>query len=339
MQLLQEKMRAWHDHVKALPTHQQLMITAATALSTGVGLTLMMTKAYRSRDGDLGAAGKSVYDTEESARQYMEFHYTPSRDSYTQKLRAISEAYDFPSRVALKFRQFLNPAGSPPLRGPGSPKTRALDVGCATGASVFEMSKIFDEVIGIDQSEIFIHLALEVKNSNKVTYTAPVQGMNSEPRQLALPKTVHTNRCQFYAGDAMNMIASSPVDPEKRRASRTYPEVMYWQASPGETFDAVLCLNLVDRVPDPEKLLRTFVLLLKPGGLLILADPYSWQVSTTSKGKWLGGVDGVHSEDEVKRILSENFTQVSESDEAFIIRTHVRHYQLGFSHCLVMRRK
>ncbi|CAJ1014770.1 putative Methyltransferase domain containing protein [Leishmania utingensis] len=276
-----------------------------------------------------------IYESEALARQYMEFHYTPSHESYTQRLQSVSEAYDFPTRVAQKFRTYIQ-TGKRNLRG--------LDIGCATGASVLEMSKVFDGgVIGIDFSEVFIHLAKEVVNQatsgKRVAYTAPVQGEITEPRELQLPHEARPDRCEFYAGDAMNMFEEDHKITTK--ASRLYPNVKYWQARKGETFDGVLCLNLIDRVPDPQRLLDSFARLLAEDGILILADPYSWWEDATEKSRWLGGrkENGIRSEEAVKAALASKLELLSESDEAFLIRDHIRHYQLGFSHCTVWRKK
>ena len=41
----------------------------------------------------------------------------------------------------------------------------------------------------------------------------------------------------------------------------------------------------------------------------------------------------------MKAALEKEFELLNESDEGFLIRDHVRHYQLGFSHCTVWRKK
>ncbi|KAG5501982.1 hypothetical protein JKF63_04253 [Porcisia hertigi] len=330
-------------------TPEQQKLYSALALTTVLssGVTLAGVRLMRWWCAGRGAArcnndksesnskSSEIYESEASARQYMEFHYTPSRESYTQSLQLVSDAYDFPTRVAKMFRTYM-PSDKRNLRG--------LDVGCATGASVLEMSKVFDGgVIGIDFSEVFIHLANEVlgqpKSGKKVTYTAPVQGGITEPRELELPSGVLPERCRFYAGDAMDMFEEDHKMTTK--TSSLYPDVKYWQAKKGETFDGVLCLNLIDRVPDPHRLLDNFSRLLSKGGILILADPYSWWEDATKRSRWIGGrqEDGVRSEEAVKAALVEKFELLSESDEAFLIRDHIRHYQLGFSHCTVWRRR
>ncbi|KPI84514.1 hypothetical protein ABL78_6424 [Leptomonas seymouri] len=310
---------------------------AAVAASSVTFLTLYWGSRFKgSSGGRPNSCSKSsdIYESEASARQYMEFHYTPSRESYTEQLRSIREAFDFPTRVARKFRTYLMPQ----KRG-----VRGLDVGCATGASVLEMSRVFDGgVVGIDFSEVFVHLAKEVaampNSDKKVTYTAPVQGEITEPRELELPRGVHPERCAFYAGDAMDMFEED--HKMEKTVSTRYPDVTYWQAKKGEKFDGVLCLNLIDRVPDPQRLIDSFGRLVEKDGVLILADPYSWWEDATPKSKWLGGTrDGVRSEDAVKAALVKEFELLEESDEGFLIRDHVRHYQLGFSHCTVWRKR
>lgn len=314
-----------------------VILAAAAGVVAGAAATaLVLRSASRSAGAKGPTESADIYESEASARQYMEFHYTPSRDSYVYtNVRAVSESFDFPVRLAQKFKIYL----------PNRPNLRGLDVGCATGASVFEMSKYFDGgVIGMDYSETFVHLANEVLQSYErgdvVRYTAPTQGAIVEPRELQLPKGVFPERCRFVAGDAMHMLSAEGPLPERPVASR-YADVDYWQAAPGETFDGILCLNLIDRVPDPMALLRALPRLLSPGGVLVLADPYSWWEGATARDKWVGGKDGVRSEDAVRdALLEEGLTLCTQpSDEAFLIRDHVRHYQLGFSHCLVFRKK
>lgn len=47
---------------------------------------------------------------------------------------------------------------------------------------------------------------------------------------------------------------------------------------PGATYDAVLCIQVLDDVPDPEAVLRELRRVLKPGGSLFLSAPQSGRV-------------------------------------------------------------
>ena len=53
---------------------------------------------------------------------------------------------------------------------------RALDIGCAVGRSTFEMTKLFDEVIGIDYSQSFISACNKLKSKGKLSYSVVTVG-------------------------------------------------------------------------------------------------------------------------------------------------------------------
>ncbi|KEG06713.1 hypothetical protein DQ04_12601000, partial [Trypanosoma grayi] len=195
----------------------------------------------------------------------MEFHYTPTRSSYAQRLRAISESFDFPTRVALKFKEF------PPQTG--GENITALDIGCATGASSLEMSKYFDRVVGIDYSETFVHLAQEFvrkggkSRSFRMEYTAPDQGDIVVERTVRVPFGTFPKRCQFFRGDAMHLLASEGNGAAVPSPASRYDDVSWYQVPCDERFDGVLAANLLCRVPDPRKLLEVFPRLLHKGGV------------------------------------------------------------------------
>ena len=75
--------------------------------------------------------------------------------------------------------------------------------------------------------------------------------------------------------------------------------------------------------------------LVKPGGQLIIASPYTWMAEYTPREKWLGGFiqDGraVWSFDALKTILSPEFELSRCRDLPFVIREHGRKFQLGFA--------
>lgn len=255
-----------------------------------------------------------IYETDASKNQYIEFHFTPGKTSYARDLKQISEAFDFPLRIAQAFTPYVDSIRK--ARGGESARIRALDLGCAVGASCFELSKHFDEVIGVDLSSTFIQTANEMKVVKKLTYKAPEQGRLTLDREATLDPAANADNCKFVVGDALNV--------DKALG----------------TFDAVLAANLLDRVPHPKQLLTNFASLVNKDGILILLSPYSWWEQACDVSEWVGGTDGKRTEDEVKRILGENgFEFVRESDEPFLIRDHTRRYQVGFSHCTVWRRK
>jgi putative 4-mercaptohistidine N1-methyltranferase len=290
---------------------KKLITACVVSAAVGYSIATLLNRRGGSSSAAAPAAkedpkeSRDIYEKQDVARQYMEFHFTPGSQSFTRSIGSISEAFDFPIRVAQKFAKYA----------PKSAK-RALDLGCATGASVFEMSKVFDTVIGVDLSNAFISYANELKANGTCDYFAPDQGLTTIPRTTKIPIGSRPERCTFLVGDALN------VDPSLG------------------TFDGLLAANLLCRVPEPRMLLDSFARLINQGGILVLVSPYSWWEGATNKDKWIGGRPGQpRSEDQVKAILSVSFELVSEQDEPFLIRDHHRRFQLGFSHCTVWRRK
>jgi hypothetical protein len=69
-----------------------------------------------------------------------------------------------------------------------------------------------------------------------------------------------------------------------------------------------------------------------PRGLVVLVSPFSWLPQYTRREKWLGGRDGVASLEGLTRAMQGlGFSLVRTEDTPFLIREHVRKYQLGFS--------
>ena len=75
-------------------------------------------------------------------------------------------------------------------------------------------------------------------------------------------------------------------------------EVLFDGLAPAQKFQAVtlpgfdrkqLAANLIDRLPDPARFLETIAGRIVPGGLLVIASPYSWDEAFTPRSRWLGG--------------------------------------------------
>jgi 2-polyprenyl-3-methyl-5-hydroxy-6-metoxy-1,4-benzoquinol methylase len=56
---------------------------------------------------------------------------------------------------------------------------------------------------------------------------------------------------------------------------------------PSGYFDLVTCLNVVDRVADPIRMINVIGALLRPGGLLVLVDPLHFEEEFTERSKWV----------------------------------------------------
>ncbi len=149
------------------------------------------------------------------------------------------------------------------------PKRRALDLGCAVGRASFELAKHFAFVTGIDFSARFIRIAHQLQEKGIIHYQLPEEGeivSFHEQRLSDFGLGGAGQKIEFFQGDAHNL-------------------------KPQFTgYDLVLAANLIDRLYDPARFLGTVHERINPGGLLVLASPYTWLEEFTKKGNWVGGI-------------------------------------------------
>ena len=191
------------------------------------------------------------------------------------------------------------------------PKRKALDLGCATGRTTFELAREFDFVTGLDFSARFIRIAIELQEKGKIQYILPEEGdiisfHHKRLKDYNLDGIKH--KVEFYQADATNL---------KNIFSG---------------YDLVFCGNLIDRLYDPIKFLLTIHERINQDGLLVLASPYSWNEEYTTREKWLGGFrkDGepVWSIDGLHQYLDRHFKLIAEPFEIpFVLRETKRKFQ------------
>ncbi len=193
-------------------------------------------------------------------------------------------------------------------------RRRALDLGCAVGRASFELAKHFEQVTGIDFSARFIRVALQLKEKGSANYELIEEGevvsyQQAKLSELGLEEAAH--RVEFFQGDAINL---------KPQFSN---------------YDLILAANLLDRLYDPRGFLQTIHERLNPGGILLLASPYTWLEEYTKKENWLGGYrkDGEPqvTYDELQTMLAVHFRLLdAPSDLEFVLRETRR----KFEHCV-----
>ncbi|TVR47480.1 MAG: putative 4-mercaptohistidine N1-methyltransferase [Puniceicoccaceae bacterium] len=233
------------------------------------------------------------YESDAAVAQYLLFHYGRAEEVLPWP-EGPHAALEFPARcVHLGFALAALPA-----------QARALDLGCATGRSSFELSRSCAEVLGVDFSRKFIAAAERIRDEGETGIDVPVEGRRRRRLTVRRPAEARPERVRFAVGDAMR------PDPA-------------WGA-----FDAVLMANLVDRLPDPAACLRQIPALVRPGGQLVLTSPYTWLEEYTAPDKWLGGHPGGPATLEVlKEVLAPAFTLQERLDLPFLIPEHDRKYQ------------
>ncbi|MDA3877390.1 MAG: 5-histidylcysteine sulfoxide synthase [Halothiobacillus sp.] len=230
-----------------------------------------------------------MYETDAIVSQYAEFGWG---DTYFG-------IENYPARCA---RICIEAMGDRPMR-------RALDVGCATGRSTFELATAFESVTGLDFSARFIRVAEQMRQDGLIRYTIPVEGDLVDFREVTLPLALGAaqDRIDLWQADACNL------------------------KSQFSGYDLIFAGNLIDRLYDPAKFLHDAVARLNPGGLLVLSSPYTWLEEHTPKGQWIGGTkrDGepVTTLAGLTDLLSPALRLVSHEDVPFVIRETARKYQ------------
>ena len=201
---------------------------------------------------------------------------------------------------------------------------KALDLGCAVGRASFELARHFSRVDGVDFSARFIDVALALAKSDRFRYRVVDEGELCSYQEARLSRfgigPEQISRVHFSQGDACNL------NPKY------------------EGYDLVLAANLLDRLREPRRFLDEIASRIRPGGILLLASPYTWLEEFTPKENWLGGVrengEALTTHGALRRLLSGHFEEVAVPlDLPFVIRETARKYQYVHSQVTIWRRR
>jgi putative 4-mercaptohistidine N1-methyltranferase len=249
---------------------------------------------------------ENYYDSDRAISEYLLFHY----GGYEHRLpEALADGLCFPPRCV---SECVDVARLPA-------NARALDLGCAVGRSSFELARHCAQVIGIDLSARFLSVATHLRDNGSFGFSYIEEGDLTRPQRAVVPPEIERSRVTFERGDAVHLRPSLGV------------------------FDVVLMANLIDRLSNPQECLGQLPALIKPGGQLVIASPYTWLIDYTPRENWLGGFmrggQPVRTFDSLKKILAPHFDLSGRKDLPFVIREHTRKFQLGFSEATVWVRK
>ncbi len=243
-----------------------------------------------------------TYETTDLLNQYLLFHFGTAEQQLAFP-EGMHAALNFPQRCA---QAALSAHGA-------RPKRRALDLGCAVGGATFELSRTFDQSIGIDFSGSFASAAQKIGREGRHTCLRHEEGKQFTELEVALPEGVSPETTHFAQGDAQALPADLGV------------------------FDLVLACNLICRLNQPELLLDRLPALLNQGGTLLITTPLTWMDAYTPEARWLSqpGQSGFEG---LSKALSGHFDLISVEDMPFIIREHRRKYQYSFAQASIWRR-
>lgn len=245
--------------------------------------------------GDLKTVPASHYETDKLLAEYAEFHYGDEYFGVANFSKALVEA----GVAALADR----------------PRTKALDIGCASGRATFELARYFERATGIDFSARFIGQGTQLVNEGILRYTLTDEGelVSYKSRSLSdLALQDVSNKVEFFQGDACNL------KPEFKN------------------YDFILAANLIDRLYSPTKFLASIHERLNMGGVLLLASPYTWLQEHTPREEWIGAFkkdgESFTTLDGLTALLGEHFKLIQAPQEVpFVIRETKRKFQHSLS--------
>lgn len=203
------------------------------------------------------------------------------------------------------------------------PFRRALDLGCAVGRTTFELARAGAYVTGIDFSARFIQVGTHLRAKGQYSYALTDEG------ELKSYRTAHlgdfglaeaAERVEFFQGDACNL---------KPHFSN---------------YDLVVAANLIDRLYQPRQFLEDIGGRILPGGLLVLASPYTWLTEHTAREEWLGGYkrngETWTTFDALRSLLGTHFRLLDGSpfDLPFVIRETARKFQHSLAQVTIWER-
>lgn len=202
------------------------------------------------------------------------------------------------------------------------PARHALDLGCAAGRATFELARHFEHVTGIDFSARFIGSGVQLAEQGMLRYTLTEEGelVSYKERRLAdLGLDEVRRKVDFFQGDACNL---KPLFGG---------------------YDLILAANLIDRLYSPKKFLSEVHERLNPGGILLIASPYTWLEEHTTREEWIGGfkrnAENFTTLDGMKELLGPHFRLIEAPvDVPFVIRETRRKFQHSLSEVTLWER-
>lgn len=255
----------------------------------------------------LTVADDDTYDGPRQLAKYLLMHYGTSEETFPDSRHVLASSYGFIQRLSNSLR--LTAVHH------DTRISRVLDVGCSVGGlSTFLAGWVDAQICGIDVSTSSIEVARQLAAAGGGDYDITTDGAAFERLKIRLVEGLCSRR--FDVGDASHI--SVPESP----------------------FDAVVLSNVLDRVPDPESCLKqlTNEQLLRRGGLLMIACPWSWYPTFSHPAKWLGGPDGTTAQDHLAELLLPDFDLIREHETSGVLRQNIREYDYFDAHTSIWMR-
>jgi 5-histidylcysteine sulfoxide synthase/putative 4-mercaptohistidine N1-methyltranferase len=216
------------------------------------------------------------YETDPEVIQYCETHYATNPQGVPNFQKALA---DFCTTLSL------------------SNLTRcALDMGCKTGRTTWELARTFNNVTGVDLSARTIRVATQLQDQGRFNYIFPEEGEVCDYRQVTLEDfdlKPLVKKVKFLQSDFANL------------------------KNVFSGYDLILLNDILDRIYQPKELLAQLHRRMNDNGILVIATSYDWDEKYTKPENWLGGyrssAEPVRGIETVEELLKEHFIKTDHS--------------------------
>jgi len=196
----------------------------------------------------------------------------------------------------------------------------ACDIGCSIGRFLYEFCIVFPDVkdlVGVEPSEVFTDYARKFL----------LRSEKADIRWIPLPQTQVTSN---YV--PLNETFLSQVDLGEKLRKRVEIVTGLGENTPRPDgyFDALFCLNVIDRHPNPKALVRALERFLKTEGRFFLASPMDWDERFTDREYWVDDLAELFSKAE--------WEKQAETNLRYPFRYALRHQNNYVSQVVCMKR-
>ena len=225
---------------------------------------------------------QDIYETDPEVIRHCEAQYGES-------LPGIQNYYKRIAEIAIQYS--------------GKNKKNALDLGCRTGRTTWELAKSFDAVTGLDFTARNIRVPIQLQENGSFNYVFPEEGELLSYHQLNINNLGFdqlVNKVTFLQSDASNM------------------------KSIFVGYDLVLLNDILDQMYNPRHFLTNVHKRINTGGRLVVATGFDWSELCTKKENWVGGHreagEQIWGEDDLAALLSATFTKIGDSITVPLVR-------------------
>jgi formylglycine-generating enzyme required for sulfatase activity/SAM-dependent methyltransferase len=214
----------------------------------------------------------------------------------------------------------------------GLAKAAVLHLGCAVGATTFELSRAFGRVVGVDLREPAVRHARIFQHHGQLQFERVREGVLTDSALARVPAGVDRARVSFHVADACALSADVLAEASFSAAS----------AAAGGGFDVVVVDDLLTKQRQPLDLVQRLATYVRRGGLLIITSSNDWSPVVTPRNSWLGGFK-MNGEDVptlamLRHVLKRAFAPLESCDLSRLSRAHARGFRLDVLEASIWRR-